>query len=248
MKQIRFSLCCILSLTLAVLMLFFTFFAWGWFSDGRGIQAYFEIPVSTEKGPLATAADLFWMASPFCLLISLVLSIFVEPKKRLSTPLSLLATLPLGLYAVLELVRIAGGEKVHGTVVITHIFLLLICTLSVFAAASPAFLRFAAQLCLIHAGLETLLLILSFVLDQKLSQFYFSQLLPIGTLSTFHYRFFVISVFLFYLFYSLSLALRMMAGEAPEKKKETPEEIEEPKIEEELDFSSLSLEDLGIEK
>ena len=87
-------------------------------------------------------------------------------------------------------------------------------------------------------------------MDQKLSQFYFSQLLPIGTLSTFHYRFFIISVFLFYLFFSLSLGLRLFAGEPPVKKEpQKKAEEEEPQVEEEnLDYSSLSLEDLGIEK
>ena len=43
---------------------------------------------------------------------------------------------------------------------------------------------------------------------------------------------------------------RLLAGEPPEKKEKTPQrEEEEPAVEEEnLDFSSISLEDLGIEK
>ena len=250
MKQIRYPLFCYASIFLAALMLFFTFFAWGWFSDARGVEAYFEIPVSTDKGPLATTADLLWMASPFFLLIALFFSLFPKKRKSLSLSLSLFATLPLGLYSILELISIMDGEKVHGSVVTTLVFLLLFAVFCPTAAKNPSLQTLTAQLFLIHAALETALLFLSFLLEQKLSQFYFSQLLPIGTLSTFHYRFFIISVFLFYLFFSLSLGLRPLAGEPPEKKEKTPQrEEEEPAVEEEnLDFSSISLEDLGIEK
>ncbi len=247
MKQIRYYLCCGLSLFLALMMLFFTFFAWGWFSDGRGMDAYFEIPVSTEQGTLSLLADLCWMAAPFCLILALAVSLFSSPQ---GLSFAIPAALPLFLYGALEILVIAGGKKVHGTVLITLIFLLLMGAMVILSAKNPLFSRLAAQLCLGHALIEGTLLILSFALDEKLSQFYFTQLLPLGTLSSFRYRFFVISVFLYYLSYSLALWLRLSAGEKPQKKiPPTPLSEDGPEIDdEETEGISLSLEDLGIER
>lgn len=250
MKTLRFPLFSALSLGFACVMLFFTFFQWGWFSDSRGMDAYFEIPIGTKDGSLSTFADMLWMSAPFFLLGSVLLS-FLLPKKEMTPALTFFAVFPEAFYAVLQLILYASGKEAHFSLIVTQVFLIVICILGLFAGKSLGLRSFLGQFCLIHVGVETVLLILSMLLEEKLSQFYFSELLPMGMFSNFRYRFFVISVFLYYVSYSLSLGFRFLCGSPPEKNNEPPRPPQipkEPDVDEDAEAYSLTLEDFGIEK
>ena len=249
MNSKRYTLFTVLSLLASAAMLFFTFFAWGWFSD-IGMRFYFEIPVSTQKGFFTAFSDTVWMAVPFFSVIASALYL-ARPGKALQLLGTALGSLPFALYALLQFFAVLGEETVHTSVLISHFFILL-CA---FFAMASFFLReirpFALHFYAGYGLLEILLLILSALLDQKLSPYYFYQVIPIGH-SGFHYRFFTISVFLYQIFYLLSLILRSLAGPVPPPSDPPEKNVEEEPSaedeEEESDLSSLTLQDFGIEK
>ena len=171
----------------------------------------------------------------------------------------LLSCLPLTLYALLR-VPSFFEEKVHGTLLITMLGIFLIGVFSAFAAFLPDAEKIAPIMIFSYLGIELLLLLLSAIFQEKFSFFYFSQLLPMGHSSYFRYSFFVISPFLYYTFYALSLGLRLIplkeripsySLEQAAAKNSTPSEEKAPEEEEdedEEDYSSLTLEDLGIQR
>lgn len=243
MKKSKFYPLYFLSLFFSLAMLFFTFFAFGWFSDARGFEAWFEIPVGTGNGTLSTIGDCIWMAAPFFLLLSILFSY----GKNLFLPA---ATLPLFLFSILQFCLFAGGKESHFSIIITLSFLLAIGFFALFSPKIPDFGRASFLFAFLHLVTEGILIVLSLIFREKFSQFYFSEILPMGH-SGFRYRFFVISVCLYYLSYSLALLLRHLAGEKPEKKISPPpaDEQEEEEAEEETEESApLSLEDFGIER
>lgn len=239
-----------LSALCAMGMLFFTFFTLAWHSDAKGFEVGWEIPVGVNSGVLSTVADCVWMAAPFLLLLA---SLFFTKKTR---PIGILfSCLPMTLYAILRIPSFFE-EKTHGTLFVTMLGMLLIGVFSAFAAFLPDAEKIAPVMIFSYLGIELLLLILSALFQEKYSFFYFSQLLPMGHSSYFRYSFFAISPFLYYVFYTLSLGLRMIPlGEESAKEKEGPEtkaETKEPdpdeSKEEDEDYSSLTLEDLGIQR
>lgn len=237
-------------------MLFFTFFQVGWFSDRNGFKAYFEIPVRTEGG-LDTFADLIWMAAPFALFIGIFLA-SAGGGKALRAVSVCCVSLPLSLYALLQIFSFLGEKEGHFSLLVTDFFLILCGSLAIACVFIPELRRFAAQLTAAHIAVEILLLILSFAFEEKYSQFYFSQLLPMGRFSGFRYTFFLLSVFLYHLFYSLSLLFFLLRKETALSPSVTKAEARSPsEAEEEPDFSKedseedeppLSLQDFGIEK
>lgn len=241
-----------LSTLCAMGMLFFAFFTLAWHSDAKGFEAGFEIPVGVNSGALSTVADCVWMAAPFLLLLA---SPFFT-KKRGRTGI-LLSCLPMTLYAILRIPSFFE-EKTHPTLFVTMLGILIIGVFSAFAAFLPDAEKIAPVMIFSYFGIELLLLILSALFQEKYSFFYFSQLLPMGHTSYFRYSFFAISPFLYYSFYTLSLGLRMIPirEEAEEDKnasesavlQEEKEETEKEETEEEEDYSSLTLEDLGIQR
>lgn len=244
--------CLLLPVTLlfCALMLFFTFFTFAWFSDAHGFEWGFEIPVGYSSGPLSTLADVFWMLSPFCLIISAVWGDFEKGEKRLSL---LASTLPLTLYALLRLLLLAFGQESHGTILITLGCVILLGLAGFVGAFYPEARRIGAWIALSYVALECLLLVLSVFLETKLSFFYFFQWIPLGHTSRFSYSFIAISSFLYYLTYGLALFLRFLphretktppSPPTPEEKTEEDNENEE----DEEDLSSLTLEDLGISR
>ncbi len=217
-------------------MLFFTFFTLAWHSDAKGFEYGWEIPIGVNSGLLSTVADCIWMASPFFLLCASVF--FCQNKERIGI---LLSCLPMTLYAILRIPSFLD-EKTHGTLIVTMLGILFIGVFSAFAAFLPDAKKIAPLMIFSYLGIEILLLILSALFQEKYSFFYFSQLLPMGHTSYFRYSFFAISPFLYYFFYTLSLGLRMIPI------KEAKNEPTPPQTEEEEDYSSLTLEDLGIER
>ncbi len=242
MRSLRRSLLS-LSAACAAGMLFFTFFTLAWHSDAKGFQWGWEIPVGVNSGLISTVADCVWMASPFFLLIASFF--FTEKTRRVGI---LLSCLPLTLYALLRVPSFLE-EKTHGTLIVTMLGILIIGVFSAFAAFLPDAEKIAPLMIFSYLGIELLLLILSALFQEKYSFFYFSQLLPMGHTSYFRYSFFAISPFLYYFFYALALGLRMIPvkeGPTPPEKTETPPDKTED--EEEEDYSSLTLEDLGIQR
>lgn len=236
-----------LSAVCAVGMLFFTFFTLAWHSDAKGFETGFEIPVGVNNGILSTVADCVWMAAPFFLLLASLF--FTEKTRRIGI---LLSCLPMTLYAILRIPSFFE-EKTHGTLFVTMLGILLIGVFSAFAAFLPDAEKIAPVMIFSYLGIELLLLVLSALFQEKYSFFYFSQLLPMGHTSYFRYSFFAISPFLYYVFYALSLGLRMIPvkeGTVREtsKMETVPEEQAEKEDEEEEDYSSLTLEDLGIQR
>ncbi len=203
-----FPLLVSLSLFFALVMLFFTFFNWGWFSD-KGMVTGFEIPLSDRENPLQTLADLAWISAPITLLLSLVLSLLF-PEKEFSMVLRVLATFPLFLFSIFKFLLFTEEDKFHFSVAITLLFLIGIALLSVAASLSQFIEPFALQFPFIHIAVELGLILLSFALENKCSQFYFSQSLLVGL----RYRFFLFSICFYYLSYSLSLAFRLLAERA----------------------------------
>ena len=233
-----------LSAVCAMGMLIFTFFTLAWHSDAKGFEAGFEIPVGVNSGILSTVADCVWMAAPFFLLLATMF--FTEKTRRIGI---LLSCLPMTLYAILRIPSFFE-EKVHGTLFVTMLGILLIGVFSAFAAFLPDAEKIAPIMIFSYLGIELLLLVLSALFQEKYSFFYFSQLLPMGHASYFRYSFFAISPFLFYTFYALSLGLRMIpVKEGDERETSKPETVpSEEEKEEEEDYSSLTLEDLGIQR
>ena len=233
-----------LSAVCAMGMLIFTFFTLAWHSDAKGFEAGFEIPVGVNSGILSTVADCVWMAAPFFLLLATMF--FSEKTRRIGI---LLSCLPMTLYAILRIPSFFE-EKVHGTLFVTMLGILLIGVFSAFAAFLPDAEKIAPIMIFSYLGIELLLLVLSALFQEKYSFFYFSQLLPMGHASYFRYSFFAISPFLYYTFYALSLGLRMIpVKEGNERETSKPETVpSEEEKEEEEDYSSLTLEDLGIQR
>ncbi|MBR3837160.1 MAG: hypothetical protein IKJ74_03355 [Clostridia bacterium] len=255
MKLTKSGLILITGAFFSLVMTFFTYFAWGWYSD-RGFHFYFEIPIRTESGLLATLTDAACAVAPLLLLLAFALLFSGETRgTRLLS--RLLAVLPMTLASLLELLGFLTQEDTHYTLAVTALFLLLSGSLTVASCFTPELGRFAGQIALAHAGLEILLVVISAILQEKYSRFYFSQLLPMGRYSHFRYSFFVISFFLVYVSYSLSLFClhRFGDGEKPLFIKKVPavpaplpEEEKEVAPEEEEEVAPLSLEDFGIEK
>ena len=241
-----------LSTLCAMGMLFFTFFTLAWHSDAKGFEAGFEIPIGVNSGALSTVADCVWTAAPFLLLLAS--PFFTKKRGRMGI---LLSCLPMTLYAMLRIPSFFE-EKTHGTLFVTMLGILIIGVFSAFAAFLPDAEKIAPVMIFSYFGIELLLLILSALFQEKYSFFYFSQLLPMGHTSYFRYSFFAISPFLYYSFYTLSLGLRMIpireeAGKEQNESVETAmqeekEETEKEETEEEEDYSSLTLEDLGIQR
>ena len=244
-----------LSAICALGMLFFTFFTLAWHSDAKGFECGWEIPVGVNNGLLSTVADCVWMAAPFFLVFASLFFFRGNGARRAGI---LLSCLPMTLYAVLRIPSFLE-EKTHGTLFVTILGILLIGVFSAFAAFLPDGENIAPVMIFSYLGIELLLLILSALFQEKYSFFYFSQLLPMGRTSYFRYSFFAISPFLYYTLYALSLGLRMIpVKDAPgrEAKNDTakpaipdPVSAEEDETEqEEEDLSSLTLEDLGIQR
>ncbi len=232
----------------AVGMLIFTFLTMGWFSD-RGVVVGFEFPLGTKDGALSTLSDLFWMLSPFLLLIAILLSEYSKSAKRLAP---ILAGVPLFCYAFLESLFLFSEENISFPQIFTLVFLLLLGAFSFVSSFVPEGKSITAFLAMAHILLQIFLLILSFLFGQKYSWFYFSETIYFGRYDAFRYSFVVISVLFYYLFYSLSLFFFFLpskkAAIPPEEKKILSTLPEENQEEEEADLSSLSLEDFGIEK
>lgn len=248
-----------LSLAFAVGMLLFTFVTFAWFSD-NGLEMGFEIPLRREKGFLIALSDALSLAAPFCLLLALSLTPYKKGGKEAAL---LLAPITPMLYALSRTVAFffEGENKTHLTIFIPLFFILLLGTFALAGAFASDVRRVGASLCFFYVLIEILLPVLSFVLKAKFSFYYFYQILPFGKYDHFHYSFFVISVFLYHIFYALSLGFLMLYADRAEneiieekedlspiplaeKNENKPEEEEE----EEEDYSSLSLEDLGISK
>lgn len=237
-------------------MLFFTFFTLAWHSDAKGFEWGWEIPVGFNKGLLSTVADFIWTLAPFFLLFASLFFLGGAKKRQIGI---LLSCLPMTLYAILRIPSFLE-EKTHGTLLVTIIGILLIGVFSVFSVFIPEAKRIAPIMVFSYLGIEFLLLLLSALLQEKYSFFYFSQLLPMGHSSYFRYSFFVISPFLYYTFYALSLGLRLIPVkeripsdflEQAAAKDVTPSEEKPPEEEDdedEEDYSSLTLEDLGIQR
>lgn len=257
MKSLR-SILLSLSAFFSAGMLFFTFFTFAWHSDAKGFEWGWEIPVGFNSGLLSTVADFVWMAAPFFLLFASLFFFSGATGRRIGI---LLSCLPMTLYAVLR-VPSFFEEKTHGTLLVTILGILLIGVFSAFSAFIPEAEKIAPIMVFSYLGIELLLLFLSALLQEKYSFFYFSQLLPMGHTSYFRYSFFAISPFCYYFFYALSLGLRMIpvketipsdvltetnvkSADLPEKAKSEEEETDEDNEE---DYSSLTLEDLGIER
>jgi len=252
MKKKFFSF---LGLFFAIGMLFFTFFTLAWFSD-KGLQAGFEIPIGKGKGPLSTAADMVWMAAPFCAVIAIFLSLFFRSRFTMRLATVLFVACPF-LYTLLQGVLFLQGKDLHFTVLITLFFLLATAILAVFASFSSDIQRIAPGLVLCHPAIEISLLALSFLFREKYSQFYFGQEIYMGHHASFFYSYLVLSVLFYYLFYSLSLSSFLASSSSPAryageenapKEPPKPEPDQESSESEEDSLAGLSLEDFGIER
>ncbi len=229
-------------------MLFFTFFTWAWFSDANGIKFGFEIPIGTSFSTLSTLSDILWMIAPFLLFLSALWGAFETNARSFSL---ILSGAPLALYALLRVLLLLDGKESHGTLFIPLGACFLFGIFAVFSVFIPEARKTGALLALCYMGLEILLLILSMILKEKYSFFYFSQLIPLGHSSYFRYSFFTISTFFYYLFYALGLSLRFFSAikrDAPPKREAPPKETDDSSEEEEEDLSSITLEDLGISR
>lgn len=254
MKSLR-SILLSLSAFFSAGMLFFTFFTLAWHSDAKGFEWGWEIPIGTNSGLLSTVADVVWTAAPFFLLFASLFFLGGAKKRRIGI---LFSCLPMTLYAILRIPSFLE-EKTHGTLMVTIIGILLVGVFAAFSVFVPEAEKIAPVMVFSYLGIELLLLLLSALLQEKYSFFYFSQLLPMGHSSYFRYSFFVISPFLYYTFYALSLGLRLIplkeripsysleqaAKDSTPSEEKAPEEEED---EDEEDYSSLTLEDLGIQR
>lgn len=254
MKQTKNRVFFTLSLFFALIMLLFSFVTLAWFSD-RGFQFGFEVPVRINKGFFTSLGDVIWMAAPFCLLLSLLLCTFGKGGKDASLLLAPIAPL---LSVLVYLFAFLFGNQSHLTIFIPLFFVFLLSTFAITSAFEPSVKKIGARLCFFYVGVEVLLLILSFILKEKLSFYYFYEILPFNHYDHIHFSYFVISIFLNYLSFALSLGFMLCLKEEKEEAKEekeppsppSPEETdqaeEEDKEEEEL--IPLTLEDLGIER
>ncbi len=262
MKKFVFPLFATLALISAVAMLFFTFFTLGWFSDVRGWEYGFELQINTADGAITAAGDIFWTLAPITLIFALLIGIFSGKGEKIT---SLLSTLPLSLYAFCQILLFFGGKEVRLPTWITLFFLLTIGIFTVAAAFFPELEKFATLFPVIHFAAEILLFFLSMLLQQKLSAFYFSELLPMGHTSYFRYTFILWSILFYYLGNAAALGFWAMAKKHrniyfEEKKNHkasntpppSPPSTEETPEEEEEELSpfpdGITLEDLGIER
>ncbi len=261
MKKIgskRFWLLMFSALGCALVMAFFTFCNVAWHSDVKGWEFGFSSPIGFGKGGLSTAADILYTLAPFSLIASLLLLCI---SKKSATVGSVLATLPLSAYALLQIILFASDTKEgHFTLLITYFALLILGVFSLVAVFVQEVRSLTGLLAFIYGGLELLLLIFSLLFQEKFSAFYYSELLPFGHNSYFRYTIFILSILLYYLSYSLSVGLRTLASPLPfahlAEEKDAPPPAEEHTEEEEDDDGeddeevppSITLEDLGIER
>lgn len=268
MKKILRPLFSSLALLFSVAMLFFTFFTLGWFSDVRGWEWGVELQINFAEGGLRTVSDLFWTAAPFFLLISVFLRL---ASGKTGPAIAIFSSLPLALNALGTVLLYFSGERIPLPTWVTVFFLLIVCIFTVAAAFLPELQRFSVIFPALHLIAEIALFLLSLVLQEKLSQFYFSELLPMGHTSYFRYTFVLWSILFYYLSYEGALLFSALSEKshaptsAPEEEPETkeseasppsPEEPEEsPSPDGESDSDDLdslpqgiSLEDLGIER
>ncbi|MBE6711912.1 MAG: hypothetical protein E7580_00165 [Ruminococcaceae bacterium] len=256
MKKLQRTLL-VLSIFFAAAMLFFTFFNFAWHSDAKGFQYGWGSPIGFQKGTLSTVADCVWTAAPFLLLLSSVFFFFGEGAKRIGTVFS---CLPLSVYALLRFPDLMK-EDVHHTLAFTVLGILFVGVFTMVFAFMPETKKIAPAVAFTYIGLEILFLILSFSFQEKYSYFYFQvNTLIFDRTMIFRYRFFVISTFFYYIFYALSLGLRMIclpekaaketdaSAIQPEPVKAEEENKSDPEENEEEDYSSLTLEDLGIQR
>lgn len=262
MKNHRFRLFSALALVTALAMLFFTFFTLGWFSDVRGWEFGVELQINTAEGPLRAVTDILWTLAPFCLLISVFLRIFWKNGEKISAVLS---ASPLSLYALCQALLYFSGEEIRLPTWITVFFLLTVGIFTVSAAFIPEAQSYAVLFPVFHLAAEVLLFLLSLLLQEKLSAFYFSELLPMGHTSYFRYTFVLWSILFYYLCYEACLLFSALARKSrrtlplPVKSPDpspaetvtapSPEKAEETEAEEDGEIpESISLEDLGIER
>lgn len=260
MKKNLFPLFSALALISAGAMLFFTFFTLGWFSDVRGWEYGFELQINTADGALVAIGDVFWTFAPIALLFSLLLGVFSEKGRKLGPFFSVL---PLSLYALCQIFLFFGGKETRLPAWATLFFLILVGIFTVAAAFFPELENFATLFPFLHLASELLLFFLSLILQEKISAYYFSELLPMGHTSYFRYTFVLWSILFYYLAYAAALGfwalakkhrsayflwIRRKEEKAPDK---TPPKKEENDIPEETETDipdGISLEDLGIER
>ncbi len=191
-----------LSFFFALGMTFFTFFDWGWFSGQTGWIARWAVPIGTQNGPLSMLSDILWLLSPFFCIFAIVLSTL--GRKGYTEKISyLLFSLPLSLYSLLKF-SLSLAEKKESPLSLNLLYFVLIILglFTLICAFKAEGTQITAHLSLFHAVMEAVLVLVSFLLKERLSPFYFSQLLPVG----FRFTYFLISTFCYYLFHSLSLA------------------------------------------
>lgn len=239
-----------LSLFFAAGMLLFTFYTVAWHSDAKGLETGWQNPIGYNSGTRSTVADCIWTAAPFLLLCSTFLFFLGKTERRIGIFLS---ALPMTLYGILRFPDLLD-EKMHFTLAVTMLGMVIIGAFSIAAAFMPEAERIAPVVIFSYLGLEVLLLIFSVFYGEKYSFFIFAEDLLIGRTSVFHYTFVVISIFLYYACYALSLGLRMlpprMASVAELAKADKPEESgkTDDGDDDDEDYSSLTLEDLGIQR
>ena len=260
MKKNLFPLFSALALVSAAAMLFFTFFTLGWFSDVRGWECGFELQINTADGALTAMGDIFWTAAPIALLFSLLFGVFSEKGGKFS---ALLSVLPLSLYALCQICLYFGGKETRLPTWATLFFLILVGIFTVASAFFSELENFATLFPFLHLAAELLLFFLSLILQEKISAYYFSELLPMGHTSYFRYTFVLWSILFYYLFYSAALGFWALAKKhrsayflsKQAKEKTVPKKMPPPEEEPfdskdtEVDIpGSISLEDLGIER
>lgn len=238
-----------LSLIFAAGMLLFTFYNVVWHSDAKGFETGFGNPIGYNSGTRSTVADCVWTAAPFLLLYSTFLFFLGKTERRIGIFLS---ALPMTLYGILRFPDLLD-EKMHFTLAVTMLGMIVIGAFSIAAAFMPEAERMAPVVIFSYLGLEILLLVFSVFYGEKYSFFIFAEDLLIGRTSVFHYTFIVISVFLYYACYALSLGLRMLPpkmASATENLPDKPEDGDKTDDDDDgdEDYSSLTLEDLGIQR
>lgn len=238
-----------LSLLFALGMGLFTFVTFGYFAD-EGFRWGLEIPIGHNKGPLSTAADFIWTASPFLAILSALFALFWKGKRE-NNALLLLLALPPVLYTAAQILLAIDGKELPPSLWFTHLFLAALGILAAFSLFFPQGARPTAKLSLIYCMAEFFLLLLSLLFREKYSQFYLGGYV----ISDFYYFHVILSVFFYHLFYALSLATRLFAlspqaspNPDQQKKDEPEEEKSEESEEEDEEESPLSLEDFGIER
>ena len=190
-----------MALVFAMLMLFFTFFTWGWFSDDRGFQTGFEVPVGTKYGAFGAFADVLFLIAPALVGIASLLS-FRIASPSITLPM---ACVPLALYAGAQFVLALAGKKTLPLPLIgTLLALLVLGILTVFVSTGKIRAETLSWFWLWYAGLELFLALFSILAKQRVSAFYFAQLLPFGS-GTLSYSYFVLSVFFYHLAYPLAV-------------------------------------------